>query len=168
MEFKTCQFKTCQPLLNRPKPANRGPSRTNRRQEIGAAWRRCEPCSSRTKVSCAEPPPVDRSMALSPASPSQRRHLSLGYGRRDFRLVVPADRRATWGDDPSPAWRLVHLGFGRGVPASCWPHRQAGPGVARGAPNGNFGHGQPAIDHAVKVLLPAVLAGAGVFSGDGA
>ncbi|MGC1358123.1 MAG: hypothetical protein WA851_20440 [Xanthobacteraceae bacterium] len=41
-------------------------------------------------------------------------------------------------------------------------------GFARGTLDGNFGPGQPAIDYAVKVLLPAVSASAGAFSDDGA
>jgi AcrR family transcriptional regulator len=37
-------------------------------------------------------------------------------------------------------------------------------GFARGTLDGNFGPGGAAIDHAVKVLLPAVLASSGLFS----
>jgi hypothetical protein len=41
-------------------------------------------------------------------------------------------------------------------------------GFARGTLDGNFGPGRLTINHAVKVLLPAVLASAGIFSDDGA
>jgi AcrR family transcriptional regulator len=40
-------------------------------------------------------------------------------------------------------------------------------GFARAALDGNFGDGPVAISHAVKILLPAVLACAGVFADDG-
>jgi hypothetical protein len=41
-------------------------------------------------------------------------------------------------------------------------------GFARSTLDGAFGPDQAAIDHAVKVLLPAVLASVPIFFGDGA